>query len=92
MDRGAWQAVVHGVTKSRTGLSDFHFRVSRVIHRPSVGDHGPVGHGTALISGDLSPFEPSTNFEKCLPAHLPHLYVHHQVPDSLKTGHGDFLK
>ena len=25
MDRGAWQAAVHGVTKSRTGLSDFHF-------------------------------------------------------------------
>ena len=25
MDRGAWQATVHGVTKSRTRLSDFHF-------------------------------------------------------------------
>ena len=25
MDRGAWQATVHGVAKSRTGLSDFHF-------------------------------------------------------------------
>ena len=25
MDRGAWQATVHGVTKSRTLLSDFHF-------------------------------------------------------------------
>ena len=24
MDRGAWQATVHGVTKSQTGLSDFH--------------------------------------------------------------------
>ena len=24
MDRGAWRAIVHGVTKSRTGLSDFH--------------------------------------------------------------------
>ena len=22
MDRGAWQAIVHGVTKSQTGLSD----------------------------------------------------------------------
>ena len=22
MDRGAWQAIVHGVAKSRTGLSD----------------------------------------------------------------------
>ena len=25
MDRGAWQAIVHGVTKSRTQLSDLHF-------------------------------------------------------------------
>ena len=25
MDRGAWQATVHGVTKSWTRLSDFHF-------------------------------------------------------------------
>jgi len=25
MDREAWQAVVHGVTKSRTRLSDFQF-------------------------------------------------------------------
>ena len=25
VDRGAWQAVVHGVAKSRTRLSDFHF-------------------------------------------------------------------
>ena len=23
MDRGAWKAIVHGVTKSRTQLSDF---------------------------------------------------------------------
>ena len=25
MDRGAWQAAVHGVTKRRTSLGDFHF-------------------------------------------------------------------
>ena len=25
MDRGAWWAIVHGVTKSRTRLSDLHF-------------------------------------------------------------------
>ena len=24
-DRGAWQATVHGITKSLTQLSDFHF-------------------------------------------------------------------
>ena len=27
MDRGAWRARVHGVTKSRTRLRDFHFLV-----------------------------------------------------------------
>ena len=26
MDRGAWRATVHGVAKSWTRLSDFHFR------------------------------------------------------------------
>ena len=31
MERGAWQATVHGVTKSRTRLSDFH-----VTHRCQV--------------------------------------------------------
>ena len=28
MDRGAWQASVHGVAKSRTPLSDFHFHLA----------------------------------------------------------------
>ena len=28
MDGGAWWAAVHGVTKSRTRLSDFHFSLS----------------------------------------------------------------
>ena len=27
MDRGAWRAIVHGVTKSQTRLSNFHFPV-----------------------------------------------------------------
>jgi len=26
MDKGAWQAIVHGVAKSWTQLSDYHFR------------------------------------------------------------------
>ena len=30
MDRGAWQAAVHGVKKSRTRLSDFTFFLSIV--------------------------------------------------------------
>ena len=28
MDRGAWQATVHGVAKSQTRLSDYHFHFS----------------------------------------------------------------
>ena len=27
MDRGAWQATVHGITESRTQLSDFHLHL-----------------------------------------------------------------
>ena len=27
MDRGAWRAIVHGVTKSQTGLNDFHIHI-----------------------------------------------------------------
>ena len=29
MDRGAWQAAVHGVAKSQAQLNDFHFHVSK---------------------------------------------------------------
>ena len=28
MERGAWQATVHGVAKSQTQLRDFHFQPS----------------------------------------------------------------
>ena len=30
MDRGAWWATVHGVTKSQTRLSDFHFQQLKI--------------------------------------------------------------
>ena len=29
MDRGAWPAIVHGVTNSWTQLSEFHFTINR---------------------------------------------------------------
>ena len=32
MDRGTWQAIVHGVAKSRTRLSDFTFFLSFTLH------------------------------------------------------------
>ena len=35
MDRGAWQATAHGVTKSRTPLSDFHFHLKQVCFKSS---------------------------------------------------------
>ena len=34
MDRGVWQATVHGVAKSRTQLSDYHFHALFFV--PSV--------------------------------------------------------
>ena len=34
MDRGAWWAIVHGVTKSRTLLSEFHNVVSCEVSWP----------------------------------------------------------
>ena len=33
MDRGTWQASVHGVTKSQTRLSDFHFTSLQINKR-----------------------------------------------------------
>ena len=39
MDRGAWQTTVHGVTKSRTRLSDQHFH----FHFKSCPDTGTLG-------------------------------------------------
>ena len=31
MDRGAWQATLHGVAESQTGLSDFDFHCISLI-------------------------------------------------------------
>ena len=39
MDRGAWQATVHGVAKSRIPLSDFHFHLSTNKPR-GIENHG----------------------------------------------------
>ena len=61
MDRGAWQVTVHGVTKSQTQLSKYHFHfqtLSRtseavlLVKNPPVnaGDKGDPG----LISGSGS--------------------------------------
>ena len=36
MDRGAWWATVHGVTKSQTGLKEFSARAHTRTHTPVV--------------------------------------------------------
>ena len=38
MDRGAWWATVHGVTKSWKQLSDFHFTLS-IFYKASLNSH-----------------------------------------------------
>ena len=44
MDRGAWQATVHGITKSQTQLSDFHFTLytHTHTHTPHIFIHSSV--------------------------------------------------
>ena len=66
MDRGAWWAVVHGITKSLTELSDFHFhslpRASELptyLHqdsrgeRPQIMAHGLFHHRRYIFGWDL---------------------------------------
>ena len=41
MDRGVWEAIVHGVTKSQTRLSDFTFTFSWTVEaREDIGNAG----------------------------------------------------
>ena len=42
MDRGAWQAAVHGVVKSRTGLSDFTFNFHFHALEKEMATHSSV--------------------------------------------------
>ena len=65
MDRGAWWAVVHGVAKSRTQLSDFtfmfHFHIlekemaahSSVLVWRIPGTAEPVGVQHTLLGGSV---------------------------------------
>ena len=39
MDRGAWRATVHGMAKSQTGLSDYHFHLV-VANKKHLLSHG----------------------------------------------------
>ena len=42
MDRGAWKAAVHGVTKSRTRLSDFTFTFNFHALKKEMATHSSV--------------------------------------------------
>ena len=44
MDRGAWQATVHGVTKYQIPLSDFHFHKLFILLWFSNNKFENVGH------------------------------------------------
>ena len=48
MDREAWHAAVHGVTKSRTRLGDFHFHL--INHTPAI----QFSH--SVVSNSLQPY------------------------------------
>ena len=65
MDRGTWQATVHGVAKSQTRLSDFHFAslVAQLVKNlpamqetwvPSLGFKYPLEKGTVIHSSILA--------------------------------------
>ena len=66
MDRKAWRAVIHGVAKSRTQLSNFHFWASllaQLVKNPSavwetwvqyLGWEDPLRKGMATHSSILA--------------------------------------
>ena len=50
MDRGAWRATVHGITKSRTQLSDQHTHTHTISSFPG----GSVVKNPPAFAGDVS--------------------------------------
>ena len=49
MDRGAWQATVHGIAKSQTLLSDQHFHLLSNIRNWNKGESKNKRAGTSLV-------------------------------------------
>ena len=71
MDRGTWQATVHGVAKSQTRLSDFHFAslVAQLVKNlpamqetwvRSLGQEDPLEKEMATHSSNLAWSSPRT--------------------------------
>ena len=52
MDGGAWWATVHGVTKSRTGLSDFTFTFHFHALEKEMATHSSVLAWRILATGE----------------------------------------
>ena len=66
MDGGAWWATVHGVTKSRTRLSDFSFTSHLITDKPQ-----PVSLEKAVVKALFQDFLQSTLFiQTCIPLHI----------------------
>ena len=63
MGRGAWCAIVHGVTKSWTRLSDFHWRLSGKKNSPA--NAGDLGHTGLIPELGRSPGEGNGNPLQC---------------------------
>ena len=63
MDRGDWQAIVHGVTKSQTRRSDFHFTGDTsgkepICQRKRLRDTGSIpGSGRSPGKGHGNPLQ-----------------------------------
>ena len=60
LDRGAWQATVHGVTKSRTWLNNFHFsnyvcQQSFKIHEKNLIKLKEITDQTTIMLDALAP-------------------------------------
>ena len=62
MDRGVWQATIHGVAKSRTQLSDFYFHFQGYLGS-SVGKEPayPAGDPCSTPGLGISPGEGNGN-------------------------------
>ena len=54
MDRGAWQATVHGVAKSRTPLSDWHFHFHRTKQQSQKWIDCLTGQNQATVTAASS--------------------------------------
>ena len=52
MDRGAWQATAHGVTKSRMQLSNFHFTSLHPLQYSCLKNSMDRGAWQAIVQGD----------------------------------------